>query len=99
MERQKTKWANIYKDKYDVYMGRAGKGQEGYWGNPFILKKGEDPGDTLKKFEEYFVNRMLNDNEFKEKTLSLQGKTLGCFCRNQGVCHVGIIIKYIDDEK
>lgn len=94
-----TKWANIFKDKYDVYMGRAGKGESGFWGNPFPLKKGEVVGSTLEKFQEYFVNRMLNDEEFRNKTLSLKGKTLGCFCKTQDTCHVGIIIKYIDNEK
>lgn len=91
-----TKWANIFKDKYDVYMGRAGKSREGYWGNPISLKKGNAPGSTLKQFEEYFVNRMLNDAEFKEKTLALRGKTLGCFCKSKETCHVGVIIKHID---
>lgn len=29
-----TKVVNIRKDDNDVYIGRAGKGQEGYFGNP-----------------------------------------------------------------
>jgi len=30
-----TKVVNIKHSKYDVYCGRAGKGQDGYFGSPF----------------------------------------------------------------
>lgn len=95
---EKTKWANVYKNKYDVYMGRAGRGHDGYFGNPIKLKKGDAPGSTLEEYERYFLNRMLNDIEFKEKVLSLKGKTLGCFCKSQETCHVGVIIKYLEND-
>lgn len=32
-----TKVVNIRKDDYDVYIGRAGKGEVGYYGNPFRI--------------------------------------------------------------
>ena len=35
-----TTVVNLFKNKYDVYIGRAGKGQDGYFGNPFPLKPG-----------------------------------------------------------
>lgn len=92
-----TKVVNIFKEPYDVYIGRAGKGQDGYFGNPFKLEKGEPRGSTLVKYEEYFLKRMLNDAEFKERVLSLKGKTLGCFCK-PNECHGDIIKKYLDNE-
>ena len=35
--RKHTRVVNIRKEAYDVYIGRAGKGQDGYFGNPFRL--------------------------------------------------------------
>lgn len=91
-----TKVVNIFKETYDVYIGRAGKGKDGYFGNPFILAKGEPRGSTLTKYKEYFLKRLLNDPEFKNRVLSLKGKTLGCFCK-PNECHGDIIKKYLDN--
>ena len=43
----KTRVVNIKEEKYDVYIGRAGRGQDGYFGNPFVLKAGETRGSSL----------------------------------------------------
>ena len=92
----KTTWCNIYKDKYDVYCGRAGKGKDGYFGNPIRNTTGI-PGATLKDYSKYFYNRLKTDKEFKDRILKLKGLKLGCFCKNQDTCHVGIIIKYLEN--
>lgn len=91
-----TKVVNIYKDEYDVYIGRKGKNQDGYFGNPFPLKQGEERGSTLSKYKDYFYKRLENDLEFKEKILSLKGKKLGCFCK-PNPCHGDIIKEYLDN--
>lgn len=92
----KTVVVNIYKESYDVYCGRAGKGQDGYFGNPFVLQKGEPKGTTLFKFGQYFYKRLESDPEFKRRIHELKGKRLGCFCKSKEVCHVGIIADYLD---
>lgn len=91
-----TTVVNIYKEKYDVYIGRKGKGNDGYFGNPYPLLKGEDSGATLEKFKEYFLNRLEKDTEFKAKVISLRGKRLGCFCKPKK-CHGDIIANYLDN--
>lgn len=91
-----TKIVNLYKESYDVYIGRAGKGQDGYFGNPIRLKSDESRGSTLEKYKEYFYNRLQNDKEFKEKIHSLKDKTLGCFCK-PNACHGDIIKEYLDN--
>ena len=48
--RKHTRVVNIRKEAYDVYIGRAGKGQDGYFGNPFRLKQDMDRGGTLAGF-------------------------------------------------
>ena len=46
-----------------MYIGRAGKGQDGYFGNPFRLKQDMIRGGTLAGFREYFYRRLVNDAE------------------------------------
>jgi len=90
----KTTVVNIRYDDYDVYIGRAGKGQSGYFGNPFPLM-GASRGATIEKYKEYFYKRINTDPEFKERVLSLKGKRLGCFCKPYQ-CHGDIIAEYLE---
>ena len=60
--RKHTRVVNIRKEAYDVYIGRAGKGQDGYFGNPFRLKQDMDRGGTLAGFREYFYRRRTMRN-------------------------------------
>ncbi len=86
---------------YDVYIGRAGHGKEGYFGNPYRVKEvcsrcrrfHRTAGSTLPCYEEYFAERVAADAEFRYKILALKGKRLGCFC--DGECHGRVIIKYL----
>jgi hypothetical protein len=87
---------NINKgEEFDQYCGRAGKGQDGYFGNPFRIKEGESRGSTIKQYKEYFYKRIETDPEFKVKILSLKGKRLGCFCKPYP-CHVNVIVEYLE---
>ena len=90
-----TKVVNIYKSPYDIYIGRAGKGQDGYFGNPFKILPKQTKGSTLTKYKEYFYNRLNTDPEFKSRIHELKGKTLGCFCKPNS-CHGDIIKEYLD---
>ena len=92
----KTTRVNVRFDEYDVYMGRPGNGQDGYFGNPFPLKLEESRGSTLAKFRQYFVNRIKTDTEFKNRIHELEGKRLACFCGKNSPCHVDVIISYIN---
>ncbi len=93
----KTTVVNIRSDRYDVYIGRAGKGQSGYFGNPFRLTDQSARGSTLEKYREYFLNRIQTDSEFKQRILSLKGKKLGCFCKPHP-CHGDIIVEYLESN-
>jgi hypothetical protein len=90
-----TTVVNIYKDKYDQYIGRAGKGQDGYFGNPFSNKTRLE---NIEDFKAYFYNRLEKDSEFKRRVLELKGKSLGCFCKPQA-CHGDVIADYINNLK
>lgn len=95
MENQLTTLVNIHKKTpYDVYIGRAGKGHDGYFGNPIPLC-GKDRQFVLDAYKKYFYARLEIDNDFKERIQSLKGKTLGCFCFPE-LCHGMVIIEYLD---
>ena len=90
-----TRVVNIKYEEYDVYIGRAGRGQDGYFGNPFPLLPGQSRGSSLDKYKVYFYDRLKTDPEFREKIHGLKGKTLGCFCKPYP-CHGDIIAEYLN---
>jgi hypothetical protein len=80
----------------DVYIGRAGKGQDGYFGNPFRLNPGESSGATIERFEVYARGRIANDSTFRIRVKELYGKRLFCFC-DPKPCH-GHVLARIAEE-
>lgn len=88
-----TRVTNIYKDPdYDVYIGRPGKGQDGYFGNPF---KGSNRDQVIAQYKEYFYDRLKKDPEFRHNIRALKGKILGCFCKPKA-CHGDVIAEYLN---
>lgn len=83
--------------QFDEYIGRAGHGYSGYFGNPFRITPGQPRGSTLDKFRTYFYDRLSTDSEFKARVLQLKGKRLGCFCKPYP-CHGDIIAKYLNTQ-
>jgi len=90
-----TKVVNIKYEDYDVYIGRAGRGQDGYFGNPFILALGEKRGSSIEKYKVYFYEKLNTDAEFKKRIHELKGKILGCFCKPYP-CHGDVIAEYLE---
>lgn len=97
---------NINNEPYDVYIGRAGHGQAGTFGNPYKAggicrrcKRLHVTGtETLACFEDYFTDRVLKDADFREQVRTLKGKRLGCFCK-PGPCHGDVIARLLDNNK
>lgn len=85
-------WKN---DSRYVYIGRKGKGVDGYFGNPYRLKKGEQKGASLSRYEDYFYKRLETDPEFARRIRSLKGKVLVCFCKPRP-CHGDVIVEYLN---
>ena len=86
---------NIRKESCDVYIGRAGQGKDGYFGNPFRLEATMTRGGTLDRYRKYFYYRLSTDEKFRRRIGELQGKTLGCFCK-PNPCHGDIIKEYLE---
>lgn len=88
-----TTVVNIHhKSEYDVYIGRAGKGQDGPFGNPFSEGSREL---KISQFKEYFHKRLRTDFEFKKQVKGLKNKVLGCFCAPKP-CHGNVIADYLN---
>ena len=94
----KTLVVNIYKEPFDVYIGRAGRGHDGYFGNPFRLNSEAERRDVIEKYRTYFLERIERDPEFKERILALRGKRLGCFCKPKA-CHGDVIAEWLDKRQ
>lgn len=92
----KTEVVNLRKEPYDVYIGRAGKGNVGYFGNPFRLLSDKSRGSTIEKFRQYFYKRIKEDEAFKKAVEELKGKRLGCFCK-PAPCHGDVYIEYLEN--
>ena len=104
-----TEVVNLYhlnkgweQDSEYVYIGRAGKGQSGYFGNPIALSPGQSRSSTLPEYEKYLKNRLETDLIFKDKVKSLHNKKLVCFCRpktgwgEQERCHGQVLVRYVE---
>lgn len=79
---------------FDVYIGRAGHGLDGYFGNPFA---GSSREANIAMFEDYFDKRIDTDEAFRARVLELRGKRLGCFCVPRA-CHGDVIAAWLDGE-
>lgn len=98
-----TRVINIYKEPYDVYIGRAGKGKSGYFGNHHIVgwclicKSTHKRGEAIEAFRKDFKVRVETDIVFREKLEELRGKILGCFCKPD-LCHGDVYLEYFENN-
>jgi len=104
---------NIYKDSFDVYIERRGKGHDGYFGNPVavgqpcpVCGKTHQKGETLRCYERHLRVRVVVEPEFRARLLALKGQTLGCFCAPAGgfrpgdpeICHGQVIERWLSER-
>lgn len=89
-----TKVVNRYKEPFDVYIGRSGKGEKSLWGNPYSIKEyGRE--ECLNLYRRYIFDRLTNEIGLSEELRKLKGKTLGCFCKPQP-CHGDILVEMME---
>ena len=102
-----TTVVNLNHEEYDIYIGRRGKGKNGYYGNPIefgerCLVCGEVHQDTeqgrldlLDCYKRWFWNRVNKEPVFRQKVRDLRGYRLGCFCKPKP-CHGDVIKAWLD---
>lgn len=99
----KTRVVNILRAAFDVYIGRAGRGEPGYFGNPHRIGRCQlcetvhGRNESIAQFKKDFLERVEQDAEFRERVKALKGKTLGCFCKPLP-CHGDIIVEWLDSQ-
>lgn len=103
-----TTVVNLKHDEYDVYIGRAGHGQSGYFGNPHTMggvychecKGHHDRADSIAHFKIDFLKRIESDKEYRRRVLELRNKRLGCFCKQAAYevqCHGDVYKEWLDN--
>lgn len=98
-----TRVVNLRHAAYDVYIGRAGRGADGYFGNPYRVgykcarcgRLHLSGSETMSCFRGYFYERLARDDAFRTRVLQLKGKKLGCFCKPDA-CHGDVIVEYLE---
>lgn len=90
----KTKVVHVYRDKYDVYIGRPGP-----FGNPFshlpyanakyIVATREE---AVASFRNYFYNHRGLQEKVRDE---LRGKILGCYCKPLS-CHGDVYVEFLE---
>jgi hypothetical protein len=76
---------------FDVYIGRAGRGQAGPWGNPFVLGRDGDRATVIAKYEAWIQTQP----QLLARLPELKGKRLGCFCHPHP-CHGDVLVRLAD---
>lgn len=93
----------------EVYIGRAGKGKSGYFGNPVIIDKRcvvcdsfhNSAGETLPCYTKYLNRKVNKEPDFREAVKALDGKVLVCFCKKKPndncPCHGDVLAKKAEE--
>lgn len=79
----------------DVYIGRAGHGENGYFGNPYWSNVESARGAAIAAYRVYFYKRLAADEVFAARVQDLRGKRLVCFCKPKA-CHGDVIAEYLN---
>lgn len=87
-----------------VYVGRAGHGEDGYFGNPVVPNRPcpvcrevhRGPSSTIPCFEQYARERMAADPVYAARVKGLRGFVLLCFCSIEAgaevdTCHAQVL--------
>ena len=100
-----TKVVNLHNEPFDVYIGRAGKGQDGYFGNRHPIGYcyqmqclcQHDRKSAIEAYKKDFLYAIEHDGTFLLRVLELRGKRLGCFCKPLA-CHGDVIKEWLDNH-
>lgn len=92
-------------DENNIYIGRKGvvfidgkryPSENSIFCNPFKIDQNNDREKVLKKYKDHLQEK-LKDEDFREKFLNLEGKTLGCWCKPEK-CHGDVIVELLNEE-
>src|SRR5690606_23433425 len=87
-----TRVVHVNEAPYDVYRGRANNNlPESPWHNPFRIGDDGPRENGVEAYHDYLVNKP----SLLQSIRSLQGKTLGCWCKSRKdpdtLCHGDVL--------
>lgn len=85
----RTTVVNLYQNNYSVYIGRGS-----IWGNPFHIGADGTREEVIEKYKIY----ILKKPELLSQLHTLEGHTLGCFCK-PSPCHGDVLIELLKQQK
>lgn len=95
-------WGKVVRVKDNVpgaiYIGRAGRGETGEFGNPFPVENNSDEAvkEAVAKYDTWLAEKIKTDPEYANKIYALKGKTLACPGKEANeICHGQSILKAI----
>ena len=97
-----TQVVNLRHDTYDIYIGRPGRHQDGYFGNGHVIgwcdicEVSHSRIEAIEAFKKDFLFRIEHDTQFRNRVMGMRGKTLGCFCKPLP-CHGDIYKEFLDN--
>lgn len=80
---------NRHYETYDVYIGRGSR-----WGNPFKIGPDGDRLEVILKYRRHLWQCLREGSVTQNDLLSLQGRTLGCYCAPKP-CHGHVLLMAI----
>lgn len=83
---------NLYKEPFEVYIGRNPEHGNPKWGNPFNQKELQ-LWESLALYEDYIRNSPTLWDSLDE----LDGKTLGCYCKPKP-CHGDVLVNLFNEK-
>lgn len=97
-----TKVVNFHTQKFDVYIGRGGGGENGEWGNYHTIgwcklcEVVHTRSDAIAAFKKDFLYVLEHDPDYRKRVKALKGKRLGCFCAPLP-CHGDVYREWLDN--
>jgi hypothetical protein len=75
---------------FDIFIGRPSK-----WGNPFPIRADRTREQAVSSYEKWIRLKpeLLSDLD------ELNGKVLGCYCKESELCHGDILIKLLKEKQ
>ena len=84
-----TQVVNVYRDEYDIYIGRIPTFGNTKWGNPF-----SQPDLAIHEKLECYEYYIRNTPELWNSLHELKGKRLACHCKPK-LCHGDVLLKLV----
>lgn len=95
------------RDGEPVHGGNVEAGEPGWLGSPFTVDGGdvEDRRRMIAAYLRWFLDRVVDDDEYREAVEDLRGKRVTCWCRGvtqartpETWCHLDVVAAWLSGD-